>query len=125
MSQVLDSAQALAADPAVNAFVTANAGSGKTKTLIDRVARLLLARTPPGAILCVTYTKAAAAEMQGRLFALLGGWSVLADEPLKARLSELLGGSAEGQDLSEARRLFAKALETPRRPADPDDPCLL
>jgi len=113
MSQVLDSAQALAADPAVNAFVTANAGSGKTKTLIDRVARLLLARTPPGAILCVTYTKAAAAEMQGRLFALLGGWSVLADEPLKARLSELLGGSAEGQDLSEARRLFAKALETP------------
>jgi ATP-dependent helicase/nuclease subunit A len=113
MSQVVDSAQALAADPAVNAFVTANAGSGKTKTLIDRVARLLLARTPPAAILCVTYTKAAAAEMQGRLFALLGDWSVLADDGLKARLADLLGEDVEGQDLAEARRLFAKALETP------------
>jgi ATP-dependent helicase/nuclease subunit A len=113
MSQVIDSAQALAADPRVNAFVTANAGSGKTKTLIDRVARLLLARTPPAAILCVTYTRAAAAEMQGRLFALLGDWSVLADDQLKARLADLLGEEIEGQDLAEARRLFAKALETP------------
>ena len=46
--------QRLAADPAISAFVTANAGSGKTKTLIDRVARLLLAGAKPETILCVT-----------------------------------------------------------------------
>ena len=63
-----DAHQRQAADPSLNAFVTANAGSGKTKTLIDRVARLLLREVPPAAILCVTYTKAAAAEMQRRLF---------------------------------------------------------
>jgi ATP-dependent helicase/nuclease subunit A len=108
---LVDTAQALAADPTVNAFVTANAGSGKTKTLIDRVARLLLAGVAPSAILCVTYTKAAAAEMQGRLFQLLGRWSVLADAPLIEQLDRL--GAAPGQDLSEARRLFARALETP------------
>ncbi|MBI1404817.1 MAG: double-strand break repair helicase AddA [Caulobacter sp.] len=113
MSLVLDDAQALAADPAINAFVTANAGSGKTKTLIDRVARLLLAKAPPSAILCVTYTKAAAAEMQARLFALLGDWSVMPDDRLSAALASLLGEAADGQDLAEARRLFARALETP------------
>jgi ATP-dependent helicase/nuclease subunit A len=113
MSLVTDRFQALAADPAVNAFVTANAGSGKTKTLIDRVARLLLAKAPPSAILCVTYTKAAAAEMQGRLFELLGGWSVMEDDRLRAQLTALLGAEADSQDLSDARRLFARALETP------------
>ena len=68
--------QRVAADPELSAFVTANAGSGKTKTLIDRVARLLLAGAAPETILCVTYTKAAAAEMQRRLFDRLGQWSV-------------------------------------------------
>ncbi len=108
---LIDTAQALAADPQVNAFVTANAGSGKTKTLIDRVARLLLAGVAPSAILCVTYTKAAAAEMQGRLFKLLGGWSVMADAELKKELARL--AAPDDQNLSDARRLFARALETP------------
>lgn len=112
MSLVIDPAQALAADPTLNAFVTANAGSGKTKTLIDRVARLLLAGAPPSAILCVTYTKAAAAEMQARLFDLLGGWAVTPDETLRAAMDRLLGPDND-QDLAEARRLFARALETP------------
>jgi ATP-dependent helicase/nuclease subunit A len=108
-----DLAQALAADPAINAFVTANAGSGKTKTLIDRVARLLLAGAPAGAILCVTYTKAAAAEMQARLFKVLGDWSVTPDDRLAEALRNLLGERAAQVDLVEARRLFARALETP------------
>jgi ATP-dependent helicase/nuclease subunit A len=110
-----DPEQRRAADPALNAFVTANAGSGKTKTLIDRVARLLLADVRPAAILCVTYTKAAAAEMQRRLFDVLGGWSVMADEELKAKLFELEGDQAprDERGLSKARTLFAKALETP------------
>ncbi|WP_334161432.1 double-strand break repair helicase AddA [Phenylobacterium sp.] len=108
--------QRTAADPAISAFVRANAGSGKTKTLIDRVARLLLERAAPETILCVTYTKAAAAEMQRRLYRLLGDWSVMADEALVRQLAELEGRPAEGYDqrrLSEARALFARALETP------------
>ncbi|MFZ5668381.1 MAG: double-strand break repair helicase AddA [Pseudomonadota bacterium] len=108
-------AQAQAADPAVNAFVTANAGTGKTKTLIDRVARLLLRKVEPEAILCVTYTRAAAAEMQHRLFARLGAWSVMEDKALSGELADLVGGARPPDDitLSEARKLFAKALETP------------
>jgi ATP-dependent helicase/nuclease subunit A len=106
--------QRIAADPAISAFVTANAGSGKTKTLIDRVARLLLAGVDPEKVLCVTYTKAAAAEMQRRLFGRLGDWSVMADEPLTQRLTELEGPrDSDGRRLSEARALFARALETP------------
>ena len=103
--------QQRAADPDLSAFVTANAGSGKTKTLIDRVARLLLADVKPEAILCVTYTKAAAAEMQRRLFGLLGDWSVLPDAELARELAALQDRPV--QDLSNARSLFAKALETP------------
>ncbi|WP_336605069.1 double-strand break repair helicase AddA [Phenylobacterium aquaticum] len=108
--------QRIAADPGLSVFVTANAGSGKTKTLIDRVARLLLAGAEPETILCVTYTKAAAAEMQRRLFGLLGDWSVYDDARLSARLAELEGREVESYDrerLSAARALFARALETP------------
>jgi ATP-dependent helicase/nuclease subunit A len=112
--------QRIAADPTISAFVTANAGSGKTKTLIDRVARLLLARVKPEAILCVTYTKAAAAEMQRRLFERLGKWSVTSDADLRAELVKLVGepdatpgATYDARRLSEARALFAQALETP------------
>ncbi|TCS18363.1 double-strand break repair helicase AddA [Caulobacter sp. BK020] len=108
--------QRIAADPAISAFVTANAGSGKTKTLIDRVARLLLAGAEPEAILCVTYTKAAAAEMQRRLFERLGEWCITPDVKLREQLGALEGRDPAGFDpraLSKARGLFAKALETP------------
>jgi len=108
--------QRLAADPGLSVFVTANAGSGKTKTLIDRVARLLLAGAEPETILCVTYTKAAAAEMQRRLFDRLGGWSVQNDVELSKDLSGLEGRPVPTYDaaaLSKARALFARALETP------------
>ncbi len=104
------SAQMTAADPRLCAFVEANAGAGKTTTLVNRVARLLLDGARPEAILCVTYTKAAAAEMQSRLFARLGSWAVMADEPL---LAELTGIGEPGAELSRARALFARALETP------------
>ena len=115
MSAVPDP-QRIAADPKLSAFVTANAGSGKTKTLIDRVARLLLAGAKPETILCVTYTKAAAAEMQRRLFELLGEWSVSDDDQLRLELSKLEGkvpAVFDATDLSLARALFARALETP------------
>jgi ATP-dependent helicase/nuclease subunit A len=121
MSRALDhDPQQIAANPAISAFVTANAGSGKTKTLIDRVARLLLARVDPEKVLCVTYTKAAAAEMQRRLFSRLGDWSVMGDEALTRELVKLEGplsldgpGDFDARRLSEARALFARALETP------------
>jgi ATP-dependent helicase/nuclease subunit A len=102
--------QVRASNPRASAFVPANAGSGKTSTLVKRVARLLLAGARPGAILCVTYTKAGAAEMQRRLFDQLGEWSVAPDEVLRQSLQALDEGD---RPLSEARRLFARALETP------------
>ena len=102
--------QVAAADPGASAFVTANAGSGKTKTLVDRVARLLLHGAEPAAILCVTYTKAAAAEMQQRLFKRLGEWAVMPDEVL---ISDIRDIGEDTPDPARARRLFARALETP------------
>jgi ATP-dependent helicase/nuclease subunit A len=105
--------QRVAADPSLSAFVTANAGSGKTKTLIDRVARLLLAGAKPETILCVTYTKAAASEMQRRLFDVLGEWSVLPDADLAEKLARLEDRPFADSELSTARSLFAQALETP------------
>jgi ATP-dependent helicase/nuclease subunit A len=102
-----------AADPQRSAWVAANAGAGKTYTLANRVTRLLLAGTKPEKILCLTYTKAAAAEMQGRLFKQLGEWSMLPDAELAANIARI-GAEPGGQDqLRKARRLFAQALETP------------
>jgi ATP-dependent helicase/nuclease subunit A len=101
----------IASDPEISAWVAANAGAGKTYTLANRVARLLLADAKPQKILCLTFTKAAAAEMQDRLFKQLGEWSMLPDEKLRARIVAI-GGDAHA-DLRKARRLFAGALETP------------
>ena len=108
--------QRQAALPESSAWVEANAGSGKTKVLIDRVARLLLRRVEPDSILCVTYTKAAASEMQARLFERLGGWCVMDATQLKQKLSDLEGRPLSDygeEDIGRARELFAKALETP------------
>ena len=83
--------QADAADPDACAWVSANAGTGKTHVLSRRVLRLLLAGTAPERILCLTYTKAAAAEMANRVFDALARWVTLADEELAASLRELVG----------------------------------
>jgi ATP-dependent helicase/nuclease subunit A len=108
--------QIRAADPGLSVFVTANAGSGKTTTLVNRVARLLLGGASASSILCVTYTKAAAAEMQARLFDTLGSWAVMDDDQLSealAKLDDSAHATLPPARLSEARRLFARALETP------------
>ena len=104
--------QRRAATPDLSAFVMANAGSGKTRVLIDRVARLLLTGASPEKILCITFTKAAAAEMVDRLFERLGKWSLADDETLRKDLIALEGVDAN-RNLGHARRLFARALETP------------
>jgi ATP-dependent helicase/nuclease subunit A len=106
-------AQLKATDPFASAFVTANAGSGKTYVLTRRVIRLLVAGTDPGRILCLTFTKAAAAEMSTRIFAELGRWATLPDDKLLETLVDLEGGPVERSRLAPARRLFARALETP------------
>jgi ATP-dependent helicase/nuclease subunit A len=114
MSGAASEKQVRAADPVQSTWLSANAGSGKTRVLTDRVARLLLAGTEPQRVLCLTYTKAAASEMQNRLFARLGEWAMLPEANLRAALRELgVDGAIDGQVLSKARRLFARAIETP------------
>ena len=106
--------QVEASDPANSTWVSANAGSGKTRVLTDRVARLLLARVDPQNILCLTYTKAAASEMQNRLFRRLGSWAMLDDAALRADLRELgVEDDIPAARLRNARTLFARAIETP------------
>lgn len=107
-------AQIAAADPEASTWLSANAGSGKTRVLTDRVARLLLADVEPQRILCLTYTKAAATEMQNRLFQRLGEWAMMPEPALMVALAEL-GETAvlDAAHLARARRLFARAIETP------------
>jgi ATP-dependent helicase/nuclease subunit A len=106
-------AQSRASDPGVSAWVSANAGAGKTHVLKLRVLRLLLAGTAPERILCLTYTKAAAAEMSQRVFADLAKWATVDEAKLTATLAELLDRVPTADDLKFARQLFARAIETP------------
>ena len=106
--------QVQAARPDGSTWLSANAGSGKTRVLTDRVARLLLSGVEPQHILCLTYTKAAASEMQNRLFKRLGGWAMLPDQSLRDALRELgIDGAIHDDALRQARTLFARAIETP------------
>ena len=103
-----------AADPRTSTWLSANAGSGKTRVLTDRVARLLLEEVSPQNILCLTYTKAAAAEMQNRLFQRLGGWAMMPDGALRVELKALgVDRLIDAAQLAQARTLFARAIETP------------
>ena len=105
--------QCRAADPLLSVWVSANAGAGKTKVLTDRVIRLLLAGTPPSRILCLTFTKAAAAEMTIRVFKTLGSWVTMEDGTLAKALQDLTGSASTPALRARARRLFARAVETP------------
>jgi ATP-dependent helicase/nuclease subunit A len=106
-----DANQARAADPEASAWVSANAGTGKTAVLVKRALRLLLAGSKPEAILCLTYTKNAAAEMQNRLLGVLADWATIPSEALHTQLVDLLRRAPEVAELRIAKRLFAKALE--------------
>ena len=106
--------QIAASRPDRSIWVSANAGSGKTKVLTDRVARLLLEGVDPQNVLCLTYTKAAASEMQNRLFKRLGEWAMLPDDSLKSALNDLgHDGVIQKGMVPKARRLFARAIEAP------------
>src|SRR5947209_12062595 len=105
--------QRTASDPALSAWVAANAGSGKTHVLAQRVIRLLLRGTAPEKILCLTYTKAAAANMANRVFETLAKWTPLGDAALDSEIMTIEGRRPDGAGRTRARRLFAQALDTP------------
>jgi ATP-dependent helicase/nuclease subunit A len=105
--------QVEAADPDTSAFVSANAGSGKTHVLAQRVINLLLRGVDPAKILCITFTKAAAANMANRVFGTLADWSTLPDAALDEKIKGSTGRTGSAADRARARRLFASALETP------------
>jgi ATP-dependent helicase/nuclease subunit A len=107
------SAQQRASNPERSAWVSANAGSGKTHVLVQRVLRLLLACAPPSRILCLTFTKAAAANMSARVFRELAKWTRLKDEILEQEIVDLGAPAPDATELSFARRLFARTIETP------------
>ncbi len=105
--------QVVAADPSQSVWVGANAGTGKTRVLINRILRLLLGGVSPTRILCLTFTKAAAAEMATRLNDKLGAWAVIDETSLLNDLRILLGQDADSKTVQTARRLFAETLDTP------------
>ena len=105
--------QRLASDPAASVWVGASAGSGKTKVLTDRVLRQMLAGTPPARILCLTFTKAAAAEMAIRINRTLGAWATVDDARLEDELTALTGERPTAETRRDARRLFARVIDCP------------
>src|SRR5438477_11710408 len=105
--------QAEASNPAMSAWVSANAGAGKTHVLAQRVIRLLLAGVAPEKILCITFTKAAAANMAKRVFDTLAEWTTLDDAALDAAIRARSDIEPDAALRALARRLFARALETP------------
>jgi ATP-dependent helicase/nuclease subunit A len=110
---VVTGVQLAASDPAVSAWVSANAGAGKTHVLAQRVIRLLLDGNDPGAILCITFTKAAAANMAKRVYDTLAAWTVLDDAALDGEIRKTSRRTPDPGLRAAARRLFARALETP------------
>ncbi len=105
--------QAVAADPAHSVWVSANAGTGKTKVLTDRVLRLMLAGTAPNKILCLTFTNAAAAEMVERINGRLASWAISDEAGLISEIEELTGVPADKDILTLARRLFMDVVDNP------------
>ncbi|MEO6249015.1 MAG: UvrD-helicase domain-containing protein, partial [Sphingomicrobium sp.] len=109
---LLEGDQAAAADPSAHAALSASAGTGKTQVLTARVLRLLIQGVNPGAILCLTFTKAGAAEMANRIGERLASWVRLPVPDLRKELFAL-GEANDTLALQRARRLFARVLEAP------------
>ncbi len=112
-SPALSGEQQQAVDPGVHAWVSASAGTGKTHVLVGRVLRLMLAGADPAGILCLTYTRAAAAEMRNRLLDRLRRLAACGPEALADELATLLARKPTAEECSRARRLFLQVLELP------------
>ena len=105
--------QLSASAPDASVWVSANAGTGKTGVLVDRISRLLLSGVHPERILCLTFTKAAAAEMANRLSALLSSWSAMDPIQLEQELRALGEVPIDEERITRAQQLFAMTLEAP------------
>jgi ATP-dependent helicase/nuclease subunit A len=105
--------QRLALNPAESVWVAASAGTGKTKVLTDRLLALMLGGTDPGRILCLTFTRAAAAEMANRINDRLAAWTTLPPGRLAEELAALLGRFPVEEEIALARQLFARILDVP------------
>lgn len=103
--------QRVASDPRNSVWVSASAGCGKTKILVDRVLRLLLSGVKADKILCLTFTNVAAAEMQERIMSELANWILCSDEDLKKKLFNLSGNEISEKDFTSARSLFCKIAD--------------
>ena len=112
-AQAAEAAQRRALRPAESVWVAASAGTGKTKVLTDRLLALMLDGTDPARILCLTFTRAAAAEMANRLNARLASWTTLPPGRLAEELMGLTGHMPQEPDISRARQLFARVLDVP------------
>ncbi len=113
---LLDAAEAKqrsAADPSVSAWVRANAGTGKTHVLVQRILRLFLSGASPGSVLCLTFTKNAAAEMESRVLGELGKWATAGEEALTALLAKLLSRAPREEEMALAPSLFAGVIDAP------------
>ena len=108
-----DDAQRRAASPESSVWVSASAGTGKTKVLTDRVLALLLAGVLPARILCLTFTRAAAAEMSNRISRQLGNWAACGADDLAERIEKITGTAPDADLCDRARALFADVLEAP------------
>jgi ATP-dependent helicase/nuclease subunit A len=108
-----DTAQRRAAGPRASVWVSASAGTGKTRVLIDRLLWLMLDGTDPARILCLTFTRAAAAEMANRLNEELANWATLRSGALAETLQKLTGHMPSDATIARARQLLARVLETP------------
>jgi ATP-dependent helicase/nuclease subunit A len=111
--EALRAVQVKTSNPDISAWVAANAGSGKTHVLAQRVIRLLLAGVEPAKILCISFTKAAAANMTNRVFDTLRRWTALDDAELRTEIRKITDAAPDKRLLARGRRLFAEALETP------------
>src|SRR3954469_5278361 len=108
-----ETAQRTGADPRASVWVSASAGTGKTRVLINRLLWLMLDGTDPSRVLCLTFTRAAAAEMANRLNEELARWSTLRSGALAQTLQELTGRMPDDATIARARQLFARVLDTP------------
>ena len=104
--------QVQASDPNFSTWVSASAGTGKTKILTDRVLRLLLQNAEFSKILCLTFTNAAAGEMKERIAAALSDWANITADELKEKLYSTLGRKCSSKELDQARSLYSKYLNS-------------
>ncbi|HEY1096936.1 MAG TPA: double-strand break repair helicase AddA [Alphaproteobacteria bacterium] len=104
-----------AANPQQSVWVSANAGTGKTRVLVDRLLRLLLADVPSHGILCITFTKAAAAEIAERIRHRLASWVTYTDTDLVKDLTDINGVAPDAVMLNKSRHLFSRLLNSERQ----------